>query len=165
MTRRRWFLNHEARSATLDVERIGPERFRVRVEGRDEPVEVTLLGRAGATTVTANGRVFAFLPAPGALVTERGRARLELGARPRARASAAGEGGEGDRVVRAPMPGRVLKVLVAEGDGVNVGAPLIVVEAMKMENELSAARSGVVKGLRVKAGDAVERDTPLLEIE
>jgi len=63
------------------------------------------------------------------------------------------------------MPGRVLKLLVAEGEAVSAGSPLVVVEAMKMENELVAARPGMVKRIRVQVGDTVERDSALLELE
>jgi biotin carboxyl carrier protein len=62
------------------------------------------------------------------------------------------------------MPGRIVKVLVAEGDEVVAGVGLVIMEAMKMENELSATRAGVVRQVLVKAGDAVERDAVLLEL-
>jgi acetyl-CoA/propionyl-CoA carboxylase biotin carboxyl carrier protein len=165
VTRRRWFLKHEAENATLEVERVAPDRFRVRLAGRAEVVEVSALGSAGAATVTADGRVFTFFREGSALVAHPRRERLELGTRPCERAGAGAGRAEAESVVRAPMPGRVLKVLVAEGDGVEPGAPLVIVEAMKMENELLAARAGVVKRLRVQVGDAVDRDAPLLEIE
>jgi biotin carboxyl carrier protein len=71
----------------------------------------------------------------------------------------------GEGLVKSPMPGRVLKLLVAEGDEVKVGTPLVVVEAMKMENELSAARDGVVKTVFVTAGATVESGARLIEIE
>jgi biotin carboxyl carrier protein len=73
--------------------------------------------------------------------------------------AAAGEG-----TVLSPMPGRVLKVLVAEGDAVEAGAPLVVVEAMKMENELCAARSGTVRKIHVAAGSTVESGARLVEV-
>lgn len=64
----------------------------------------------------------------------------------------------------SPMPGRVLKVLVAEGDVVESGAPLVVVEAMKMENELTAQRAGTVKKVHVTAGQTVESGAKLVEV-
>lgn len=67
--------------------------------------------------------------------------------------------------VVAPMPGRIVKVNVAVGDGVAVGAPLLGIEAMKMENELLSTTSGRVALIAVKAGDAVEADQELLVIE
>jgi biotin carboxyl carrier protein len=71
----------------------------------------------------------------------------------------------GDKLVTSPMPGRVLKVLVAEGDEIHAGKPLIVVEAMKMENELAAAHDGKVKKVYVTAGTAVEGGAKLVELE
>ncbi|NNF26941.1 MAG: hypothetical protein HKN73_06975 [Gemmatimonadetes bacterium] len=63
------------------------------------------------------------------------------------------------------MPGLVVKVEVAEGDAVEVGQGLVVVEAMKMENELTATAAGTVARVAVNAGDAVEKDQVLLEFE
>jgi biotin carboxyl carrier protein len=63
------------------------------------------------------------------------------------------------------MPGRVLKVLVNEGDEVHAGKPLVVVEAMKMENELAAAHDGKVKKVYVTAGTPVEGGAKLVELE
>ena len=68
-------------------------------------------------------------------------------------------------VLTAPMPGLVLRVMVGEGQQVEAGAPLVVVEAMKMENELRAAAAGVVRRIHVSAGDAVEKGAHLVEIE
>jgi biotin carboxyl carrier protein len=62
------------------------------------------------------------------------------------------------------MPGKVVKVLVAEGDSVDAGKPLVVVEAMKMENELVAEAPGVVKKVYVQPGDAVEGGAKLISI-
>ena len=62
----------------------------------------------------------------------------------------------GPTTVKAPMPGKVVRVLVAAGDTVAAGAGLLVVEAMKMENELRAPRAGVVLELLAREGQAVE---------
>lgn len=78
-------------------------------------------------------------------------------------------GGGGDRkaldVLKAPMPGLVMRVLVQPGDPVSAGAGLVVLEAMKMENELTASASAVVKAVRVAPGEAVEKGQVLLEFE
>jgi biotin carboxyl carrier protein len=66
--------------------------------------------------------------------------------------------------VRAPMPGRVVAVHARLGDEVAAGAPLVVVEAMKMQNELLAPRAGTVLRIRVAAGDTVERGAILVEL-
>ena len=70
----------------------------------------------------------------------------------------------GPTALRAPMPGRVVKILVKAGDRVSVGQPTIVVEAMKMENELRATRAGTVQSLRCEEGAAVEAGQDLVVI-
>ena len=68
-------------------------------------------------------------------------------------------------VVRAPMPGLVLDILVEEGDEVEAEQGLLVLEAMKMENELKAPSGGVVSAIHVADGDAVDKEALLIEIE
>lgn len=77
--------------------------------------------------------------------------------------AAGGAGGGG--AVKAPMPGRVVKALVAEGDSVEAGQPVIIVEAMKMENEVAAPGAGVVRRIAVSAGDTVDAGAVLVELE
>ncbi len=66
--------------------------------------------------------------------------------------------------LRSPMPGRVVKILVKAGDRVAVGQAVVVVEAMKMENELRATRAGTVQALRCEEGSAVEAGQDLVVI-
>jgi pyruvate carboxylase subunit B len=68
-------------------------------------------------------------------------------------------------VLRAPMPGLVVRVQVQPGEKVAAGDSLVVLEAMKMENELKAGASGVVKSVRVAPGEAVEKGQVLVEFE
>jgi pyruvate carboxylase subunit B len=68
-------------------------------------------------------------------------------------------------VVRAPMPGLVLDVLVEEGEAVEAEQGLLVLEAMKMENELKAPSGGVVSTIHVSDGEAVDKEDLLIEIE
>ena len=82
--------------------------------------------------------------------------RCELARRRRDRAAAGGHGGAKDAVV-TPMQGTVLAVEVAEGDAVEAGQVICIVEAMKMENEIAAHSSGVVTELAVEPGQAVSR--------
>ena len=65
-------------------------------------------------------------------------------------------GGPSAKDLRAPMPGRVVRVLCAAGDAVRAGQPLIVVEAMKMENELRAAGDATIADVHVVEGASVE---------
>ncbi len=66
--------------------------------------------------------------------------------------------------VRPPMPGRIVKVLAKVGETVRRGAPLVVLEAMKMQNEIPAPRSGAVLEVRVREGDAVAANDVLVRI-
>jgi biotin carboxyl carrier protein len=72
--------------------------------------------------------------------------------------------GGGDRVVKSPMPGRVVKVLVAKGDSVEVGRGLVVLEAMKMENEVRAKVAGTVAEVHVAPGATVEGSAKLVTL-
>ena len=74
-------------------------------------------------------------------------------------------GPAGGGVVKAPMPGLVVRVQVTEGQKVGAGAGLVVVEAMKMENELKAAHPAVVKKVHVTPGAIVEKGAPLVTLE
>ena len=67
--------------------------------------------------------------------------------------------------LRAPMPGLVVRVAAREGDVVQAGATILIVEAMKMENELRAAAPARVARILVEPGDAVEKGQPLAEFE
>jgi len=69
----------------------------------------------------------------------------------------------GPRPIVAPMPGLVLRVEVAEGDRVDAGQGVVIVEAMKMENELRALSSGTVTRVHITEGQVVERDQVLME--
>ena len=71
----------------------------------------------------------------------------------------------GSREVIAPMPGRILTVACAPGQPVQKGTPLIVMEAMKMQNELCAKADHVVRAVHVASGDSVERGALLIELE
>jgi biotin carboxyl carrier protein len=71
----------------------------------------------------------------------------------------------GAGAVLAIMPGKIVRVMVEEGQSVEEGEPVCVLEAMKMENELHARQSGIVQAVHVQAGDDVEKDQVLIEIE
>ena len=77
----------------------------------------------------------------------------------------AGERVRGPAVLKAPMPGLVVRIQVETGQSVGAGAGVVVLEAMKMENELRAAADAKVKTVRVRAGEAVEKGQVLVEFE
>jgi biotin carboxyl carrier protein len=78
--------------------------------------------------------------------------------------SGASAGGAGDSAIKAPIPGLVVKVLVAEGDEVTAGQTLVILEAMKMENELRAPRPGVVATIKAKPGNSVNQGDVLVTL-
>ncbi len=67
--------------------------------------------------------------------------------------------------IRALMPGRITSLLVKEGDSVKAGSPLLILEAMKMQNEMVSPIAGRVKKIQVQEGVAVKKDTILLVVE
>ncbi len=129
--------------------RSGSGRSATSIRIGSRSLELWLEGTPPKVGVIADGqRFFA--------AVESERMRIRAAGKPSAAA-------EGD--VRSPMPGRVVRVLAAEGHEVEAGSPVIVVEAMKMENELAAPRSGKVKKVHVAVGTTVEGGTLLVEIE
>jgi biotin carboxyl carrier protein len=83
----------------------------------------------------------------------------------RQKKAGAGATGTGPQRVVSPMPGKVVRVLVKSGDQVTARQGLVVVEAMKMENELRAARDGRVRDVSVAEGQSVDAGTVLLIVE
>ena len=134
----------------LDAAEIEPGRWSLLFDDQQKSHEVLVRpGQAGGLTVHVDGAV---VPV-----------RL-LDPRRRRQAGATGPGGSGPVRVTAPMPGRVVRVLVTPGQAVTARQGLVVVEAMKMENELRAPRDGTVAELRVREGGTVEAGALLLTL-
>ena len=68
-------------------------------------------------------------------------------------------------ILRTPMPGRIISIMVRPGDRVSEGDEVCVVEAMKMEQSIRATRSGVVRAIHVQPMDSVNANDPLIELE
>lgn len=79
--------------------------------------------------------------------------------------SAAAAGAQGPAPVVAPMPGLIVRLHVQVGDQVEAGQPVVVMEAMKMENELRAQAAGTVKAVHAQPGKAVEKGMVLVELD
>ena len=84
---------------------------------------------------------------------------------PRRRAVSQSESAGGHGLISAPMPGKIVEVKVKVGETVKKGQALVVIEAMKMQNELAAAIDGVVKEISVQTGAAVESGQKLVSVE
>ena len=156
------------------IEPGGPSLYRVRIDD-GEPVllDAAVVGQRNAATTwslrdVATGlvstaavtlgpsgdgeAVVAGHAVPVALPNRRRRARASLGA------------GNGDQRIVAPMPGKVAKVLVAVGTAIEARQGLVVIEAMKMENELTAMRAGTVTEVAVIEGASVEAGRLLIVV-
>jgi biotin carboxyl carrier protein len=155
------------RRHALDVRRHG-DRWRVVVDGREVPASVSQIGtrwsvligqRSYEVSIEARGN-------GGYVVHVNGHAvSLTFVDAFRGRRDTGGSTSSGPKPVVAPMPGRVVRVLVKPGDAVTARQGLVVVEAMKMENELRAPRDGIVTAVRVSEGASVEANTVLVVIE
>ena len=169
---------------TFDVEaggtrrtiEIRPERegWAVTVDGRPASVSLrrvdgrwSLLYKTGASLAAARSYEVAFEPQRRGdqIVYVDGQA-VKVSFADRARRSRGDGAASGrTRAVVAPMPGRIVKVLVKPGDTVVAHQGLVVVEAMKMENELCATQSGTVASVQVAEGMSVEANTVLVVVE
>ena len=158
------------RRRLVEIER-RDDRLTVRLDGQQVGVEATVLpGGRWSLRLPGSGRqhevVIVSRPDGGgleALVDGLSvPVRVSSGT---AVAKKAGAHGEGPDRVTAPMPGKVVKLLVSAGDQVTARQGVVVVEAMKMENELRAARAGKVKAVHVKEGQPVEGQEMLITLE
>ncbi len=144
----------------VEVEELGTGRFRVAFEGKEYTVEAKELG-IDTSTLSMMARA-ATQSAPTARPTSTPQVASNSAPIPAVHeASTVAEGS----VVVAPMPGKVLRVLVREGDRVEAGQGLLTLEAMKMENEIPAPKNGTIKKILIKKGDTVNTGDPLIEIE
>jgi glutaconyl-CoA/methylmalonyl-CoA decarboxylase subunit gamma len=156
------------RELPVDVTQLPSGELAVAIEGR--ALEVDAFGQGASTHVRVDGcgvdlRLEGTPPDVAVLANgRRFSARVESQRARDLHGSGARREAQGAGLITSPMPGRVLKVLVSEGDEVAAGAPLVVVEAMKMENELSAARIGTVKKIYVTPGSTVESGARLIEV-
>jgi biotin carboxyl carrier protein len=163
-----------ARNRTVSVERTGPGRYRVTVDGQARDVDAARAGSYGLSLLIDGeshvSREIHVTPSNvrgELLVVLEGRTVAAMvDARRTGRGGA--EGGahaDGEQAIVSPMPGRVVRVLVSPGDQVALGQPVVVVEAMKMENELRSPKAGRVKEVAVTPGTSVDAGRVLVVIE
>lgn len=161
------------RTRSVSIERAGDDgRFRVTVDGDTTLVDAQRTGGFGLSLLfpDAAHEASRISIAPGSVQGEMlaylaGRCTpIAVNARRTGRSGADADP-TGEQRVIAPMPGRVVRVLVAPGDEVSARQPLVVVEAMKMENELRSPKAGRVKDVAVTAGTSVEAGRVLVVID
>ncbi|MCL6451155.1 MAG: biotin/lipoyl-binding protein [Acetobacteraceae bacterium] len=157
---------------------INGETFQVEVEEVEEgrpawpasgalaaqPPPAPLPGAGGAAPAATSGAPAASPVPAGGTGAAAEAARPQGGGAPAA-ARAGRRERAGAEVVRAPLPGTILLIKVTQGAQVKAGQVLLVLEAMKMQNEIVAPRAGRVKQLYVSPGDSVSLDEALLSIE
>jgi biotin carboxyl carrier protein len=161
----------DGRDRTVSID--GPledGRFRVVIDGAERLVDAKAI-RPGTWSLVIDGRNFLvdLDPRRNGIAASVGASEALLkveDALHRRLASAAGGARAAQRgeTIRAPIAGKVVKLLVAVGDQVAAGTPVIVLEAMKMENELVAERGGTVTGVHKQAGQAVDTGDVLVEM-
>ncbi len=160
----------DAKPVLVDLVELPSGALEARVDGRPIDLDVVVVSGRSQLSVRVDGRVVDLTtegapPELGAVASgHRSYVRVESermrSAEQAKKTTAAG----GDKAVKSPMPGRVVKVLVAKGDAVQAGQGLLVLEAMKMENEVRARVAGTVAEVHVATGAAVEGGAKLVTL-
>jgi biotin carboxyl carrier protein len=157
-------------SYTVEIEETGKSIYRVSVDGNEFIVDGKKTGRTNYSLIVDN-RSFEIevdnTDDEYRVLVDGRSYRIDLVDERRMRVGGAQAGLElqGRQKVSVPMPGKVIAVLVAEGDPVERGQGLVIVEAMKMENEVRSPISGEVKEIKIKPGDTVEGGAVLVIVE
>jgi len=162
----RYVVSIAEQTLELDVEPRAEGGYIVRgPDGRESIVE-SLDDRPGLLSLRVDGQTVSVLPDEGEVRVcgERHAARAENWQAHGAARAAAQSGGQAG-AIRASMPGRIVGVLCGPGTKVAPNAPLIVIEAMKMQNELCAKSDATVRAVHVQVGQTVERGALLVEFE
>jgi biotin carboxyl carrier protein len=143
----------EGRSVAADLESIAGSSLRhLLIDGRSVLVSIEEGEDAGSWCVRVGGRRYDI-----EVLDERARAIREM--------TGASHSARGPRPVRAPMPGLVVRLEVEVGESVAAGQGIVIVEAMKMENELKADAAGIVSRIHTQPGHVVEKGTILVEFD
>ena len=168
--KRELIVTADGRDRTVMVEGPGPDgRFRVTVDGAEREVDAVAL-RPGTWSVILDGKSYVvdLDRRRGGIAASVGASevvlRVEDALRKRLASAAGARTALRGEQIRAPIAGKVVKVAVAVGDQVAPGTAVIVLEAMKMENELAAERGGTVSAIHRSAGQAVDAGDLLVEI-
>ena len=135
------------------------KQYKYQINGKRYEVSVETPAADGTIAVTVNGEIYSVVREPEPVVEKKKVVVKPVAAKP----SAGGD--EMQDALRSPLPGTVVEILAKTGQQVKEGDTLIVLEAMKMNNNLTAERDGVVKAILVEEGEAVKENTPLVTFE
>jgi 3-methylcrotonyl-CoA carboxylase alpha subunit len=135
------------REISLDAWKLSDHLLNISVNGKQQRVYVAASG--GKTYVHIDGKIFSF---------------DDVDSAANSRSVAHGASGAAGAIM-SPMPGNLIKLMVAVGDTVVEGQPLVIVEAMKMENEIRSPANGIVKKVKYSVGDLVDAGVPIVELE
>ncbi|GAB6188275.1 biotin/lipoyl-binding protein [Marinitoga arctica] len=130
-------------------------KFNVKVNGKSYEVEVEELGVENTVSQLSQTQKVDTVPTPPVQKVEE---------KPKPKPQPVATSTSGRNVVKAPLPGVVVDINVAEGNRVEKGQKLLVIEAMKMENEILSEFDGVVEKVLVKKGDSIDGDQELIII-
>jgi biotin carboxyl carrier protein len=158
------------RKYTVDIEEVGKSLYRVAVDGNEFMVDGKKTGRTNYSLIVDNRSFEIEVDHKGdeyRVLVDGRNYRVGLLDERRVRTSDGSEaaGVSGRQAVSVPMPGKVIAVLVAEGDVVEKDQGLVIVEAMKMENEVRSPIGGEIKQIKVKQGDTIEGGAVLVIVE
>jgi biotin carboxyl carrier protein len=145
----RWRISLDGQPLDVDAVEIAPNIFSVLLNGKSHEVRITPTASGALTLQTAHHEFTAEVIDPRAW---RGRRHSALEA-------------QGRQKILAPMPGKIVRVLVQAGEKVEAGQGLLVVEAMKMQNEIRSHKTGRVERLLVKEGQPVNASEVLAWID
>jgi biotin carboxyl carrier protein len=158
------------RKYTVEIEEIGKSLYRVAVDGNEFMLDGKKTGRTNYSLIVDNRSFEIEVDQRGdeyRVLVDGRNYRVNLIDERRVRTSDVSEvaGLQGRQAVSVPMPGKVIAVLVSEGDQVEKGQGLVIVEAMKMENEVRSPIAGEIKQIKVKQGDTIEGGATLVVVE
>ncbi len=160
----------DGEATELLVEALGADRYAVTIDGKRVEVDALQLPTGALSLLAEDQSWSADFDEKGdeiGVILRGQLTRLDVvdERKLRLRAASAAFSVEGKQTINAPMPGKVVKILVKVGDVVTEGQGLVVVEAMKMENELKSPKAGAVTEVLTKEGTAVENGAPLIVVE
>lgn len=157
---RYYFMNQEMEDFALDVEVLNSGKFEFNHEGKKKTLHIKKL--AGKKFYSFDGIAWKKLASLGVnetLVSNSEMYKVYRGFKP----SGLNKGGAGALITQ--MPGKVVKLMFKEGDKVTKGETVLILEAMKMENEIKSGADGVIKSINVKEGQALDSGFLMVEIE